>query len=176
QGQIERFNRTIKSRIRKFLCLGNTRYIDELDKIVFQYNTCRHKATKLAPFVLFRGYDPLDRNWGDLNRHFQVQQLRDVYLRYIEGYRAEYNRRMVVNNFSIGDTVIVAKEFNPMLGRRRRPLESYYLEGTYTIIQISTSYFNLRENTDGGETISVHKTLIKKIEPNMFNHDEYQNN
>ncbi|KAF7690781.1 Gag-Pol polyprotein [Cucumispora dikerogammari] len=70
QGRIERFNRTIKSRIKKFLSLRNTRYIDELDKIVFQYNTYRHKATKPAPFVLFRGYGRLDQNWENLNQHF----------------------------------------------------------------------------------------------------------
>ncbi|KAF7670578.1 hypothetical protein CDIK_4559, partial [Cucumispora dikerogammari] len=121
--------------------------IDDLQKIVYQYNVCRHKATRVSPFVLFRGYDPLDQNWGDLNRHFEVQQLRDAYMRYIEGYRLEYNRRMVVTNFIVGDTVIVAREFNTQFRRRRRPLESYYLPQTYTIISIHTSHFTLRSNS-----------------------------
>ncbi|KAF7694667.1 Transposon Tf2-9 polyprotein [Cucumispora dikerogammari] len=75
QDQIERFNKTIKFRIEKHISENNTRYIDTLKKIVYQYNISVHKATKNSPFVLFRGYDPLDQNWGDLNRHFDSQQL-----------------------------------------------------------------------------------------------------
>ncbi|KAF7703794.1 Transposon Tf2-9 polyprotein [Cucumispora dikerogammari] len=168
QGQIERFNRTIKSRIRKYLVDGNTRYIDELPHIVYQYNTSRHKATKLSPFVLFRGYDPLDQNWGDLGRHFEIQQLRDRYLRYIEGYRIEYNRRMSTETLSIGDFVIVAREFNPIFSRRIRPLESYYLEGTYEIIGVYTSHFRLKKAGENVEYIDVHKTLVKKFEPRVL--------
>ena len=58
---------------------------------MYQYNISVHKATKVVPFVLFKGYDPLDQNWGDLNRHFDSQQLREKNMRNIEGYRLEYN-------------------------------------------------------------------------------------
>ncbi|KAF7699604.1 hypothetical protein CDIK_1136 [Cucumispora dikerogammari] len=54
QRQIERLNRTLKSRIRKYLSLGNKNRLVALKEIVYQYNTSNHKATKLPPFVLFK--------------------------------------------------------------------------------------------------------------------------
>ena len=57
QGQIERFNRTLKSKLRKFLGETNRTYINDLENIVFQYNTTEHCATKQTLFLLFRRYD-----------------------------------------------------------------------------------------------------------------------
>ncbi|KAF7685327.1 Gag-Pol polyprotein [Cucumispora dikerogammari] len=165
QGQIERFNRTIKSRIRKYLRDNNSsRYIDILLKILYQYNTSKHKATKIAPFVLFRGFDPLSSNWGDMDQHFDIQQLRDQYLKYTEGYRNEYNNRISAVELHVGDLVLIAKEFNPQFLRRRRPLESYYKDGVYTILVVYTSYVLVKINeTDDNSAFQVHKSLIKKL-------------
>ncbi|KAF7702844.1 hypothetical protein CDIK_0312 [Cucumispora dikerogammari] len=97
------------------------RYIDKLSHIVYQYDTSRHKATKLSPIVLFRGYDTLDQNWRNLVRRFEIQQLRDRYLRYIEDYRIEYNRIMFTETLRIRNLVIVAREFNLLFAKRIRP-------------------------------------------------------
>ncbi|KAF7685133.1 hypothetical protein CDIK_4118, partial [Cucumispora dikerogammari] len=113
------FNRTIKSRIRKFLGSDSIRHADKLPEILYQYNTSPHKATKFSQFVLFFGYDSLDSNYDDLNRHFNVQQLRDQYLRYVEDYRLEYNNRFSTVEINIGDQVLIAKEFNPNFWRRK---------------------------------------------------------
>ncbi|KAG0434964.1 Transposon Tf2-11 polyprotein [Dictyocoela muelleri] len=57
QRQIERFNRTLKERLRKCLPIIHFYWINYLDKVVYEYNNLTHSATKLKPFVLFRGYD-----------------------------------------------------------------------------------------------------------------------
>ena len=119
QGQIERFNRTLKSKIRRCLGVSSRRYIDVLDDIVFQYNTSKHRATKQPPFLLFKGFDPTDRNWTEGNKFFELQEIRDRYLRYAAGYKKAYDERMGVVELNINDRVIVAKGFNPAFSRRR---------------------------------------------------------
>ncbi|KAF7685145.1 hypothetical protein CDIK_4106 [Cucumispora dikerogammari] len=147
-----------------FLEEGSIRYVDSLQKIVFQYNTCKHKATKVSPFVLFRGYDSLSLNWGDINQHFEIQQLRDQYIRYIEGYRAEYNIRVAAENVNVDDFVIIAKEFDGYFSKRRRALESYYMDGVYKAITVYTTYVAVVKIEEGVPTsFPVHKKLIKKV-------------
>ena len=47
---VERFNRTIKSRMWKFFSANNTyRYIDVLDELIRQYNNSRHRSIKMNP-------------------------------------------------------------------------------------------------------------------------------
>ncbi|KAF7699468.1 Pro-Pol polyprotein [Cucumispora dikerogammari] len=164
QGQIERFNRTIKSRIRKLLESDSIRYVDKLPEMLYQHNTSPHKATKISPFVLFFEYDPLGSNYGDLNRHLDVQQLRDQYLRYVEGYRLEYNNRFSTVEINIEDQVLIAKEFNPNLERRVGVLESYYMEDIYVVLTVYPSYIYVKLQEEGpGNPFSVHKRLIKKF-------------
>ncbi|KAF7694702.1 Gag-Pol polyprotein [Cucumispora dikerogammari] len=53
QGQIKRFNRTLKSRIIKFLGPQSKNWVSILDNIVYR-NTVIHKVTVLSPIVLFK--------------------------------------------------------------------------------------------------------------------------
>lgn len=47
---IERFNRTLKSKMFKFFTYSNTnRYIDELQNFVSAYNNSKHRTIKMAP-------------------------------------------------------------------------------------------------------------------------------
>ncbi|KAF7701602.1 hypothetical protein CDIK_0692 [Cucumispora dikerogammari] len=72
QRQNERFNRTLKSRLRRYLGDDNRRYIEVLDEIVFQYNKTKHKSTKVCSFVLFGRNDPSNTNW----------HLQEIFLKY----------------------------------------------------------------------------------------------
>lgn len=55
QGQIERFNSTIKRTIFKYLTQYNSkRYIDALQLLVYSYNTSIHNTTKHTPFEIHR--------------------------------------------------------------------------------------------------------------------------
>jgi transposase InsO family protein len=65
QGQIERFNSTIKKTIFKYLTQHNSkRYIDALQLLVYSYNTSVHNTTKRTPFEIhrkqFQSYKILD--------------------------------------------------------------------------------------------------------------------
>ena len=47
---IERYNRTIKDKIFKYFSANSTRkYIDVLDKLVYQYNNIVHSSIKMTP-------------------------------------------------------------------------------------------------------------------------------
>ena len=51
---IERFNRTLKERIIKYMQFANTKtYINELPKIVEFYNNSKHSTTKETPFNVY---------------------------------------------------------------------------------------------------------------------------
>lgn len=50
---IERFNRTLKTKMWKYLTSKNTyRYIDVLDKLVYSYNHSYHRSIKMEPINL----------------------------------------------------------------------------------------------------------------------------
>src|SRR5690606_4622156 len=55
-GAIERFNKTLKDAIHKYMAEHNTRkYIDRLPFIVKNYNTTVHSTTKVAPATAMYG-------------------------------------------------------------------------------------------------------------------------
>ncbi|KAF7685576.1 Transposon Tf2-8 polyprotein [Cucumispora dikerogammari] len=118
QGQIERFNRTIKSKLRRYLGTDNRRYVDLLDDIVFQYNKTKHKATRLSPFVLFKGYDPFDTTWQYQDNFFDIQRVRANYASYVLAYKTVYYERVAAQNICVGGRILIAKEFGRMLRRR----------------------------------------------------------
>lgn len=56
QGQIERVNSTLKSKLFAYMNDQRTRkYIDVLQKVVFAYNNIVHSTTKQTPFQVHRG-------------------------------------------------------------------------------------------------------------------------
>ena len=122
QGQIERFNRTLKSRLRKALGAENRNWIAIIDSIVRQYNSIQHKATQLSPFVLFKGHDPRNTNWENPEAFFDIQQVRIQFSKYVANFRIEYDSRRNIENLNVGDRVLVAREFNPNLKRRSHAL------------------------------------------------------
>ncbi|KAF7689094.1 Pro-Pol polyprotein [Cucumispora dikerogammari] len=164
QGQIERFNRTLKSRIRKFLGPQNRNWVSILDNVVYQYNTVKHKATDLSPFVLFKGFDPINPNWNNPDDFFKIQQVRNHFAKYVESYRREYNERINTTALNIGDRVLLARDFNPKFKRRSHALESYYHEETFIIALLNNGYALIYNEGDITEEKRVHKTLLLKID------------
>lgn len=56
QGQVERFNSTLKSKIYSYMNDKSTqKYVDALPKIVFSYNNTVHSTIKQTPFQVHRG-------------------------------------------------------------------------------------------------------------------------
>lgn len=125
QGQIERFNKTLKMKIRKSLNSNSRRYIDKIDEIMYQYNTVKRRATNISPFLLYRGYDPLSLKPVDYI--FEQRDARLRHINYVEGFKNEYNARTSVQNILPDSRVLIAKIFNPSTIRRGGALENYYL-------------------------------------------------
>lgn len=90
---VERVNRTLKTRMWRYLTYKNTyRYIDVLDKLVYAYNNSTHKS-------LGNGIRPVD---------VDVKNKRILY----SVWRKMYGKmpRRVKPKLSVGDTVRIAKE------------------------------------------------------------------
>ena len=108
QGQIERFNRTLKTKLRR--TSRENKYISILDEVVYQYNCTKHSATKHKPMINYRGYDPAVFNSTYNNNSEYILQARINLMDYIERYRAE--AQLIQNeNFVQGDLVKVLKEY-----------------------------------------------------------------
>ena len=87
---IERFNRTIKENMFKYLSANNTRkYVDVLDLLVDQYNNTIHSSIKMSPVEPSRGVNE-NRVWRNLYPKFGGLTL--------------------TSKFSIGDRVRITKK------------------------------------------------------------------
>lgn len=161
QGQIERFNQTLKSRLRKSLSPVSFRYIDNLDKIVYQYNCIKHSATGFKPFILFKNIDPSNLDILQNTTH-DFFDARINFLTYVEKFRNAYNDRLTNQEYVIGAKVLVAKEFNYAFGTRRGSLESFYLENEYYIQDISTNTIMVKDINN--QVYNFHKLRIKIID------------
>ncbi|KAF7690725.1 Pro-Pol polyprotein [Cucumispora dikerogammari] len=125
QGQIERFNRTPQSRIRKFLGFQNRNWVSILYNIVYQYNTVKHKSTNVSTFVLFKEFVPINPNWNNPDDFFKIQQARNHFAKHVESYRREYNERINTTALNIEDRVLLSRVFNPKFKRRSHAIEGY---------------------------------------------------
>ena len=75
---VERFNRTIKSRMWKFFSANNTyRYIDVLDELIRQYNNSRHRSIKMNPVEASKKTNE-PKTWNNLygDRTMKIRQPR----------------------------------------------------------------------------------------------------
>lgn len=89
-GGVERVNRTLQSKIYKYLTQNNTdRYIDVLPDIVYSYNNTVHRTIKTTPALA-----ELQEN------HLQVRD-------YLMDF---YNRKRKKPKFKVGDVVVIEKE------------------------------------------------------------------
>ncbi|KAF7686582.1 hypothetical protein CDIK_3123 [Cucumispora dikerogammari] len=141
-----------------------------MPEIIYQYNTSPHKVTKILSFVLFFGHGPLNPNYSDLNRHFDNQQLRDQYLRYVSDYLLEYNNRFSTVEINIENQVLIAKEFNLNFGRGGDVLESYYMEDIYKVLAVYPSYLYVKlqkEEPDNLFFLFI-KDLLKNLVVNLY--------
>lgn len=163
QGQIERFNRTLKSRLRKSMQTGNFNYLKQLNKIVYNYNNSPHRATKIKPSILYKGTDDdiLSENLISINRGaINMEEIRAKMVEYCNKFKVEYYNRQNYN-FSIGDQVFIAFPYN-VRKLISGPLGGFYEIDKYEILNISEQNI-LVKNLRTSRSKLVHKTVIKKI-------------
>ena len=86
---IERFNRTLKERIIKYMQIANTKvYINELPKIVDNYNNTKHSTTKQTPFNVYfkdaipqtmKPIKPISNNKFKVGDYIRINRIKDLF-------------------------------------------------------------------------------------------------
>lgn len=150
QGQIERFNGTLKNRLRKALD-GDGRWIDMLDEVVYQYNCTKHRAIDKVPFKVHRGIsgvleDCFDEDSVDLNSDEVVDEsFRNNYINVMNrNADSNYNKQ----NIKVGDQVLLKQEFDTHPKTKKRPLDELYSRDIYTVIWMEFRTLKIRFNGD----------------------------
>lgn len=147
QGQVERLNQTLTRMIQKNIFeQKNKRWIETLEKVVYNYNITFHSATKKTPFILFLGKKGFNTVFlpEDNSDCFEVVDNSEVYncVEQLEIEKKEdihsidpvYLKRMNKNasvhsysyNFNKGDYVFIQKDFDNNQKTKKRKLESFY--------------------------------------------------
>lgn len=157
QGQVERFNRTIKSRIRKCFEFNQFDWYNHIDRIVYYYNNTAHRSTGMKPFVLFKGFDSELLNNMNASNHSEEAKLQ--LMNYVETYRRELSLRNS-DLARVNDKVLLVKPYNPVA--RRRALESIYFNEVYIVQEINgESVLIESEATNENKQVSIR--CLKKI-------------
>ncbi|KAG0440257.1 Pro-Pol polyprotein [Dictyocoela muelleri] len=159
QGQIERFNRILKSRLRCCFDFNEFDWINKIDKVVFHYNNNKHRATGMKPFVLFKGFDQNFLGVSEVNNSKNLYDTKIRLLEYVETYRREYNLRSN-SILRINDKVIMVNPYR--LNVRRATFESIYFDDVYFITNIISEKIIIQK-VDSIEIIETSKYNIEKI-------------
>lgn len=103
---VERVNRTLKTRMWRYLTYKNTyRYIDVLDKLVRAYNSSQHRS-------LGGGFRPIDIHKKNLDEKVLYSVWRHMYNTYSPAQKTKKKKKekRKVPKFKADDTVRIAKE------------------------------------------------------------------
>lgn len=163
QGQIERFNRTIKKRLKSLAGLTH-RWIDHLDRVISNYNNCVHSTTGIKPFVLFRSSDRVARRYlNTMRNNTDINLIRQRVRDYIEKWKCEYETRANQPDLRINDRVFVAISYRKDLNRSLRGVfDNLYENDTWKIVEIEESHFIISNNSSN-EMKRIRKCMVKKI-------------
>ncbi|KAG0432006.1 Pro-Pol polyprotein [Dictyocoela muelleri] len=161
QGQIERFNRTIKERLRKTLSNDDKKWTDILNRIVYFYNNNVHSATKMKPFLLFKNYDNTVFQNAIIQSSDFINTARINLIEYSQRYRREVEANMI-NSLNPGDIVKCLRPYNVRRCRRIGPLDSIYLESTFIVIHTFDDLVLIRDEMTG-QILRKNKNELKKI-------------
>jgi transposase InsO family protein len=142
-AMIERFNKTIKSMIYKYMTQWNVGKIDDaaLQKLVSNYNSTKHSTTESTPADIHKpGADPVDAKLAHSNMQIRAKKL-------------VAENKSVYPVLEIGDQVRVARRTIPSW-RATRTLKKYaYMKNwTYEIFIVSAK-------TRGSTTKAITYTL-----------------
>ncbi|KAG0437292.1 Pro-Pol polyprotein [Dictyocoela muelleri] len=156
QGQIERFNGTLKRRLSKCLFGKEKMWISVLRNVLFQYNSSIHKATSKSPFEIFRGIKIRT------NSLFHCNKISSDIIKNTENYVSRiYKNTDLSSKFKINDRVLLAKDFDKNINTRKDPLICNFYEIIYNICEIRNNLILIK--SDSGESLWVDPKRIKKI-------------
>eukprot|EP01129_Flabellula_baltica_P005313 TRINITY_DN1914_c0_g1_i2.p1 TRINITY_DN1914_c0_g1~~TRINITY_DN1914_c0_g1_i2.p1 ORF type:complete len:1713 (-),score=246.34 TRINITY_DN1914_c0_g1_i2:39-5177(-) len=178
-GQVERFNRTLKSMLKKYALEGND-WDGYIDYVVCAYNTGLHSATQETPYFLMFGSEyntPLDmifkksltslpdvikvekRNRKNMAKRLKkgLSAAKDAKLKYQETMKNWYDARFKDTDFKIGDKVLMLIETPVALGPK--------FKGPYEIIKLKGNVAYLKNNDGVNLTKGYNIDKLRLVAP-----------
>ena len=158
-GQTERLNRTLEDMLRCVVNYHQSDWDEKLPLVEFAYNNSVNASTKMTPFNLDTGRDPIVPQ--DLLTHTQslesrneaanqlVQHLKDIMqiardnlLTAQQRQAKYYNEKHRLVEFQVGDTVLVESSYllTPQERAREKDKLKFKRSGPYTIIEKISSH------------------------------------
>lgn len=114
-GIVERFNKTIKGKIARYLTANNTyKYLDVLPQLVHSYNTTHHSTIKLAP--------------NQVNKKNAPRVYQTIY--------GETQAKKILLKYKVGDEIYLKKQ-KTLFSRGFKPT---FKPPTHTIIKVIPHY------------------------------------
>ncbi|KAG0440580.1 Pol polyprotein [Dictyocoela muelleri] len=162
QGQIERFNRTFKERLRMSMGKDSVDWISKYKEVLYQYNNTIHRSTKKKPFNVFRGIDIINKEVQPIvSDNYSVQnEARDN----LKKYASKYDNIESENDFdeiNLNEKVILMKDFDNNTNTRRNPFDSLYHEEIFTVIKVNKNVLTISDQN--GNHRCVVNSRVKKI-------------
>jgi transposase InsO family protein len=161
QGQIERFNGTLKRTIFKYLTdYESKRYIDNLQFLVYSYNTSIHNTTKRTPFEIhrkqFQSFKILD--------NMVLDNLQKNALKMIENSLKQQNAQQ--EPLEEGDDVRIGVMFlksgRKKIGKVNKKSLLHYTKEIYKVIEV--------EEKDGLELFTLNIDLTDEADRKFYRH------
>jgi len=107
-GLIERFNKTLLNKIRKYMTANDTvKYVDALDDLVYNYNHSKHSSINRKPYeVLKQGENPINKI--DVNDISTEGMKVGDFVRYLKK-RKQFDKKGFINTYSLNVHRVVGK-------------------------------------------------------------------
>lgn len=158
-GQVERFNQTLTRWLSKNVSGDNKRYINNLQKIVFEYNKTEHSATKKSPFKIFFGRSPTNnvKYTPNADAESEFEDINNE--KYIE--KIEVKNLKKNDKISEKDLVLLKKDFDNNVKTKKLKLESFN-EGPFLVSKKINDYTYELELEEGKKKV-VNISQIKKF-------------
>ncbi|KAI5151320.1 hypothetical protein ENBRE01_2055 [Enteropsectra breve] len=161
QGQVERFNQTLKRRLSK-AAGGDKKWIDVHAATLFEYNKLSHRATGKSPFAVFRGHAGFQEtvhvaDFSDtiLNPSDSLTSHR---LKYIEELKRNYNFNP--KDLIVGSKVLLKKDFDNNTKTRKNVLDGFYEETLYVVVEMDARTVSIKS---GACVPKVDISRLKKL-------------
>ena len=103
---IERFNATLKGKLKKMSEFGNKEWTIILEEAVESYNLCKSRATGVAPIEMFKGLVLYDKDEGAFYTNRNEKDMQEKARLRVLKYQKEYtNKKGKIISFKIGQNV-----------------------------------------------------------------------
>lgn len=169
QGQIERFNQTLKRSLSKLLATEKDKcWLIHLEKAVYAYNIGVHRATNISPFKMFygdKGFNTETKEDKDKPKSHLTTEEENKYNTFNENYLNKIVEHSYQNNpkylFQVGDIVYVLKDIGTNARYNLKNLETACEPDEYVIYKSHSLNKVFIRKVATGETILIEKNRLK---------------